>query len=292
MREPTLEDVKALYEQEYEGDIATLECKCAAAAVEYTPSMLDLIGNGCNSGDDDPEDAELFTSPLYARCIQQFNLGIADVGTVSPRTCADPDATDDFFENSCLSFVSDLQTQWAAKKQKVSAMHNSVEFAVDIVDDYIDVCFVSLTKQKDFIDMLYSSMQHFGVSDTSRADFDSNTRSPFLDAYFEFGDPICAWDDDNDLLYTRLLDGEQANLDAAYANHFDSCSPSACTYEELETVVDLLLKTIAVLSPLLSSTMAIAALIYKTTEKDNWDDADSGLGNVELKERQSDEDDA
>ena len=289
MREPTLEDVKELYNQEYEGEIATLECKCAAAAVEYTPSMLDLTGNGCNGGDDDPEDAAVFTSPLYARCVQQFNLGIADVGTVSPRTCDDPDATDNFFENSCLSFVSDLQTQWAAKKQKVSAMHNSVEFAVDIVDDYVDVCFVSLTKQKDFMNMLYASMQHFGVSDTSRADFDSNTRAPFLNTYSEFSDPICAWDD---LLYTQLLEREQANLDAAYAAHFDSCSPPACTYEELETVVDLLLKTIALLSPLLSSTMALAALFYRTTEKDKWDDSDSGTGDVELKERQSDGDDA
>ena len=258
MAEPTLEDVKELCNKQEEEEIATLECKCGVVTVEYAPRPLDLTGSGCGSGNDDPEGAEVFTTPLYARCVLQFRQG-----TVSPRTCAAPDVTNNFFENSCLAFVSDLQTHWEAKKQKVSAMQNSLEFAYDLVDDYVEACLVSLTKQKDFTNMLYASMPHFGVSGASRADFDSSTRTPLLNTYDEFGEgPICM---SEGAVYNQLFEREKAHLDAAYAAHFKSCSPPACSFEELESVADALLKTVAVLSPLMSTVMAIAALFYSRT---------------------------
>ena len=171
--------------------------------------------------------------------------------------------------------------------QPARITHNELECSDDLIAFEIVTPGVHKTVALDDLAGSPPTAQRFHVSKASEREFKDGLRP-----YFEYGDPICAWDESNDLLYTRLLAGEQANLDAAYAAHYDSCSPPACTYEELETVVDVLLKTIAVLSPLLSSTMAIAALVYTTTEKDNWDDPDSGLGNFELKERQSDEDDA
>ena len=58
------------------------------------------------------------------------------------------------------------------------------------------------------------------------------------------------------------LEPEQAGLESAWAAHFEMCAPTKCTYDVAETVLDSLLKTVALASPLLSATMAGAALFY------------------------------
>ena len=82
---------------------------------------------------------------------------------------------------------------------------------------------------------------------------------------------ICIYPGESSL-YTELRERELSSLEAAYETHFDNCQPSTCAFEELETALDVLLKTVALASPLMALIMSIAAFAYSSMEKDNWSD--------------------
>jgi hypothetical protein len=275
VHDPTVAKVKALYAREAAEDISGLECKCASKLVEYYPPLLDLTGDGCggDNGVDGTEEGDVFTARIYERCVQNFALGVADagVGTVSPRTCADPEATGNFYENMCVTFVSGLQSEWDMKKEKVSKVRSNEFYVDDVLEDYYDACIVALTKQTGFVEMLYASLRHFGVDAVTRDHFDEDIREPFVNTLAAYDEKICIYPADSDL-YTDLRARELSSLDAAYEEHFGGCEPSACTYDQLETALDTLLKTIALASPLMALIMSIAAFAYNSMEKDNWSD--------------------
>lgn len=87
----------------------------------------------------------------------------------------------------------------------------------------------------------------------------------------EYDEKICIYPGESSL-YTELRERELSSLEAAYETHFDNCKPSTCAFEELETALDVLLKTVAVASPLMALIMSIAAFAYSSMEKDNWSD--------------------
>ena len=270
MKNPTSAKVKDLFAREAEGEIASLECKCASKLVEYYPPLQDLTGDGCS---DEVDDDVVFTTPLYARCVENFALGAASAGvdTVSPRTCAAPDATTNFFENMCVTFVSSLQSEWQMQKEKVYTVRSNEFYVDDILEDYFDVCIGALTKQTSFVEMLYASLRHFGVDQTPQDQFDGAIRLPFYNTVADYDEKICIYPDESSL-YTELRERELSSLEAAYETHFDNCEPSACAFEELETALDVLLKTVALASPLMALIMSIAAFAYSSMEKDNWSD--------------------
>lgn len=272
VRDPSMDDVKDLFEREDDGDIESLECKCSSKSIENHPSLLDLESEDCAEEIDDGLDGQ-FRTRIYERCIENFDLGAQAEGldTVSPRTCADSDSNN-FFENMCVTFVGDLQTEWAMKKQKVFKLHSSVSYAEEILEDYYDVCTATLYKQASFVEMLHASLEHFGVDGEDKVRFDDDIRWPFHNTLVEIDDNICIYPDEESALYNELLSNEQATVEAAFQAHFDECAPPSCSYEELESTVDLLLKTMSLLSPLMTFIMGAGAFAYAMMEKDNWVD--------------------
>jgi len=65
--------------------------------------------------------------------------------------------------------------------------------------------------------------------------------------------------------------GEDGDWDSyeTRPGHWQSCAPQSCTYVEGESWKDILLKTIALASPIFSTVMAGAAIIYGLSG-DHW----------------------
>lgn len=267
--------------------IQNLNCPCKKTYKARLPFLFDLM-TGEEKGLAGSDLGCITSTNLYKRCVSNVPAAAAAyeaMDSATRDTCSAADPTNTLALMSCRRFATTLSADYQSVSSKVSSLSDPLEWHEEAMESYVEMCEGVLRSQVTEMNTLFDSLETMGVDEANIEAFSQNAVVAYAEAVEANITKICPWDDEA-LCEGQVCEGyggwplfsadEVTQLSSEYSSHFSDCAAPQCSYIEDEDVVDVFMKTFALSSPIFSTIMTAAVILYSCVDN-HWEEREHEL---------------